>query len=43
MKIELYSSKKPYGNKTVQALCALSQKLYSSKKPYGNKTQSYSM
>ena len=34
----LYSSKKPYGNKTGAALYFRRGRLYSSKKPYGNKT-----
>ena len=34
----LYSSKKPYGNKTVCVNDELARLLYSSKKPYGNKT-----
>ena len=34
----LYSSKKPYGNKTKQDVVAAREELYSSKKPYGNKT-----
>ena len=34
----LYSSKKPYGNKTVRAFKSFPAPLYSSKKPYGNKT-----
>ena len=35
---ELYSSKKPYGNKTFSNIGDQPILLYSSKKPYGNKT-----
>ena len=35
---ELYSSKKPYGNKTPLLPVTPECLLYSSKKPYGNKT-----
>ena len=34
----LYSSKKPYGNKTLSDANLSYAELYSSKKPYGNKT-----
>ena len=34
----LYSSKKPYGNKTHVIILIQALRLYSSKKPYGNKT-----
>ncbi len=37
-KTVLYSSKKPYGNKTVVDIDVQHAQLYSSKKPYGNKT-----
>ena len=41
--VELYSSKKPYGNKTVLVRKVGVVVLYSSKKPYGNKTQPFLM